>query len=208
MIFFAYTDHLGDTAYLSALNPDGTLRWTADITSDIHPYDGMYLGPVPSIGADGTVYVTTWFYRGGETMPYHFGYVHAFGQRDPNTPTAPTITGPSQGKIGVQQEYTVTSTSPTGKDLYYYIQWDDNSRTNYWFGPFRSGEPVSVNHSWSKRGRYTIQARARDTDNLWSSWGTLSVKMPTSYNQPLLQFLELLFERFPNAFLLLRHLLQ
>ena len=41
-IFFAFTDELGDTAYLSALNPDGTLRWTTSITSDIYPYDGMY----------------------------------------------------------------------------------------------------------------------------------------------------------------------
>ena len=195
MIFFAYTDELGDTAYLSALNPDGTLRWTADITSDIHPYDGMYLEPVPSIGADGTVYVTTWFYR-GETMPYDFGYVHAFGQLDPNAPTAPTITGPPQGKVGAQHEYTLTSISPTGKDVYYYVLWGDDSNTN-WFGPFRSGEPVSVNHSWSKWGTYTVQARTRDTDNLWGSWGTLSVEMPTSYNISFLQFWMKLLQRFP-----------
>ena len=194
-VFFAYTDEIGDTAYLSALNPDGTLRWTADITSDIYPYDGMYLGPTPSIGADGTVYVTTWFSR-GETMPYHFGYVHAFGQLDPNAPTGPTITGPSQGKIGVQQEYTLTSISPTGKDVYYYVLWGDDSNTN-WFGPFRSGEPVSVNHSWSKWGTYTVQARTKDTDNLWGSWGTLLVEMPTSYNISFLQFWMKLLQRFP-----------
>jgi len=204
MVFFAYTDESGYTAYLSALNPDGTLRWTAGITSDIYPYDGMSLGPTPSIGADGTVYVTTWFYRG--TSIYHdFGYVHAFGQHDSNAPAAPTITGPPQGKVGVQHEYTVMSTSSTGKDVYYYILWGDDSYTN-WTGPFSSGEPMSVNHSWLNWGTYTVQARARDTDNLWGSWGTLSVKMPTSYNQPLLQFLELLFERFPHEFPILRYL--
>lgn len=202
-VFFAYTDKLGDTAYLSALNPDGTLRWTASITSDIYPYDGMFLGPTPSIGADGTVYVTTWFYGG--VSNFSFGYVHAFGQLDPNAPAAPTITGPLRGKVGVQHEYTLTSTSPTGKDLYYYVLWGDGSYMN-WTGPFSSGEPVSVNHSWSKWGTYTVQARARDTDNLWGSWGTLKVRMPVSYNLPVLLFWERLFERFPRAFPILRHL--
>jgi hypothetical protein len=203
-VFFAYTDEGGDTAYLSALNPDGTLRWTAGITSDIYPYDVMYLGPSPSIGADGTVYITTWFVRAASNY-VNFGYVHAFGQHDPNAPTAPTITGPPQGKAGVQYEYTFMSTSPTGKDVYYYVLWGDDTYTN-WTGSFSSGEQINVNHSWSKRGTYTVQARARDSDNLWGSWGTLSVEMPTSYNISFLLFWERLFERFPRAFPILRHL--
>ncbi|HUT00057.1 MAG TPA: PQQ-binding-like beta-propeller repeat protein [Candidatus Thermoplasmatota archaeon] len=205
IIFFAYTDKSGDKAYLSALNPDGTLRWTTSITSDIYPYDGVFVGPIPSIAADGTVYVTTWFYRGGSNYTT-FGYTHAFGQLDPDAPTAPTITGPPKGKVGEQYEYTFTSTSPTGKDVYYYIMWGDDTYEN-WIGPFQSGELVRVNHSWSKWGRYTIQARARDTDNLWSSLGTLEVRMPVSYNLPVMLFLERLLERFPNAFPMLRYLL-
>jgi hypothetical protein len=204
-VFFAYTDQSGEKAYMSALNPDGTLRWTASITSDIYPYDGMFLGSTPSIGADGTVYVTTWFIRGNST--YHdFGYIHAFNQLNPNAPITPTITGPPKGKVGVQHEYTFTSTSPTGKDVYYYIMWGDDTYTN-WIGPFQSGEPVSVNHSWSKWGRYTIQARARDSDNLWGLWGTLEVTMPKNkgvFNDH--SILSWLFERFPHAFPILRYL--
>lgn len=204
-VFFAYTDQSGEKAYMSALNPDGTLRWTASITSDIYPYDGMFLGSTPSIGADGTVYVTTWFIRGNST--YHdFGYIHAFNQLNPNAPITPTITGPPKGKVGVQHEYTFTSTSPTGKDVYYYIMWGDDTYTN-WIGPFQSGEPVSVNHSWSKWGRYTIQARARDSDNLWGPWGTLEVTMPKNkgvFNDH--SILSWLFERFPHAFPILRYL--
>lgn len=199
IIFFAYTDESGDNAYLSALNPDGTLRWTSNITSDIYPYDGVGLGPMPSIAADGTVYVTTWFSGVG-------GYIHAFGQRDPNAPTAPTITGSPKGKVGVQHEYTFSSTSPTGKDVYYYVLWGDDTYEN-WIGPFHAGEPVSVNHSWSKWGRYTIQARARDSDNLWGPWGELKITMPFSYDIPFQQFWMRLLERFPNAFPILRYLL-
>ncbi len=74
-----------------------------------------------------------------------------------------------------------------------------------WTGPFPSGEPISVNHSWSKWGRYTIQVRARDTDNLWGTWGELKVTMPYSY-EPQFPFIEWLLERFPNAFPILRYL--
>ena len=164
---------------------------------------GCTLGPAPSIGADGTVYITTWFY--GEITSH--GYVHAFGQHDPNAPTAPTITGPLRGKYGLRHEYNFLSTSPTGKDIYYYILWGDDTYTN-WIGPFQSGEPVSVNHSWSERGTYTIQARARDTDNLWGTWGTLKVTMPKNneiFNVH--SILSWLFEWFPYAFPILRYLL-
>jgi len=204
IIFFAYSDESADNAYLSALNPDGTLRWTTSITSDIFPYDNVNLGPIPSIAADGTVYVTTWF-CGGEHN-FSFGYIHAFGQLDADAPTAPTITGPPKGKVGEPYEYTFTSTSPTGKNLYYYILWGDDTYEN-WIGPFPSGEPISVNHSWSKWGRYTIQARARDSDNLWGPWGELKVTMPFSYEIPFQQFWMRIVERFPNAFPILRYLL-
>jgi outer membrane protein assembly factor BamB len=205
LVFFAYTDELGDTAYLTALNPDGTMRWTAGITSDFYPYDGMSVDNPPSIGEDGTIYVTTWYY--GASPIYHdFGYVHAFGQLDPNAPTAPTITGPIKGKVGVQQEYTFTSTSPTGSDLYYYALWGDGTYVD-WTEPFLSGEPVSLNHTWSERGTYTIQARARDSDNLRGPWGKLEVTMPFSY-EPQHPFIQWLLGRFPNPFPLLRYLIR
>jgi len=206
MIFFAYTDKPGHLAYLCALNPDGSLRWTSDITSDVPHYYGVNIGPAPSIGADGTVYITTWF-SSDDPIYHDFGYVHAFGQLDPNAPSPPTITGNSQGKIGEQYKYTLMSTSPLAKDIYYYIQWGDDSYTN-WTGPFRSGEPLNVNHSWEKWGTYTVRARARDIDNRWGPWGILTIKMPLSYNLLNKSFWETLFERFPNAFPFLRYLFE
>lgn len=199
IIFFAYTDESGYNVYLSALNPDGSLKWTTSVTSDIYPYHTAHVGPMPSIAADGTVYVTTWFWG----TPG--GYVHAFGQLDPNAPTAPTITGPPKGNVGEPYEYTFTSTSPMGKNLSYFVYWDDVTYTN-WTGPFSSGEPIHMNHTWAKRGTYTIQAKARDSDNLWGLWGELEITMPYSY-EPQFPFIHWLLERFPNAFPILRYLL-
>jgi hypothetical protein len=206
IIFFAYTDKSADNAYLSALNPDGSLRWTTSITSDIYPYDGVSVGPLPSIAADGTVYVTTWFYRGGSIYT-DFGYVHAFGELDPNAPTTPSITGSPKGKVGEQYEYTFTSTSPIGKNLSYYVYWGDSTFTNR-TELFPSGEPIHMNHSWSIKGTYRIQARARDSDNLGSPWGELKVTMPKNkgffFTHPVLNWL---LERFPLTFPILRYIL-
>jgi outer membrane protein assembly factor BamB len=193
-IFFAYVDEDGDRAYLSALNPDGTLKWTSLITSDINPYNGVDLGPAPSIDADGTVYVTTWFH-GGASNYTRFGYVHAFGQPDPNAPSAPTITGPAQGKARVRHEYTFTSTSPTGDDLCYFVMWGDDTNTG-WTKPFPSGKPLVISHSWSIKGTYTILARAKSIDNLCGPWGNLNVRMPKSKILTNLLFLRLV-EKFP-----------
>jgi outer membrane protein assembly factor BamB len=205
-IFFAYTDARGYMAYLTALNPDGTLKWTVNIASDLYPYQIMYVGPVPSIAADGTVYITTWYF-GGEQY-FSFGYLYAFGERDPNAPSAPIITGPKKGKVGVQYEYTFTSTSPLGKDLNYCVLWGDIAYPN-WTEPFNSGEQIIMNHTWSVQGVFTLHARARDSDNLTSPWGTLEVTMPINYRLfSLRPFLSWLFEYFPNAFPILRYLFE
>jgi len=50
-----------------------------------------------------------------------------------------------------------------------------------------------VSHKWLEQGKYTIRARAKDTDNLWSSWGELEVAMPrnrATYNSLFLKLLE------------------
>jgi outer membrane protein assembly factor BamB len=204
-IFFAYTDAEGHMAYLTALNPDGSLKWTVSIASDIYSYQIMYVG-APSIAADGTVYITTWYF-GGEQC-FSFGYLYAFGELDPNAPTAPIITGPTEGKCGIQYEYTFTSTSPLGKDLTYCVLWGGIAYPN-WTGPFNSGEQIIMNHTWSGPDVYTLLARARDSDNLTGPWGTFEVTMPINYGLfSLRPFLSWLFDYFPNAFPFLRYLFE
>jgi len=86
-----------------------------------------------------------------------------------------------------------------------YINWDDNTTTD-WTEFHDSGEAFSITHSWAEKGTYNVQVKVKDETGAESDWGTLEVKMPTSFefNNP---FMHWFFEQFPNAFPLLRHLL-
>jgi hypothetical protein len=131
----------------------------------------------------------------------YMGSAYVFINEKP--PDPPTITGPASGKAGQPHNYTFNATDPNGDDVYYLIEWGDNL-TSGWIGPYSSGHEMTQSHTWSK-GTYTIKAKAKDIYSYESDWATLSVTMPYSYNIPFLPFLERLFERFPNAFPILRH---
>jgi carboxypeptidase T len=121
-------------------------------------------------------------------------------------PNPPTITGPTTGKAGTRYTFTFVSTDPDGNDVSYYIDWGDGTNST-WLGPFTSAQVMSANHTWSAQGTFVIKAKARDIYGEESSWSTLSVKMPYLFTIPFMSFWERLFERFPNAFPILRHLL-
>jgi len=88
---------------------------------------------------------------------------------------------PASGKAGTSYDYTFESTSPLGRNVYYYIDWNDGNIEN-WIGPYASGETVTLSHTYGNKGTYTICSRAKDTDNLWGPWGTMSVTMPLDLN--------------------------
>ncbi|HWR27478.1 MAG TPA: PQQ-binding-like beta-propeller repeat protein [Candidatus Thermoplasmatota archaeon] len=179
---------------LVAVNPDGTIKWRNHLSL-------VQIKSSPVIGPDDRVYVGS--EAPGLTPP---GYLHAIGKKDANAPTNPTISGEIEGKIHRKYEFTFTSTSPLTNNLFYQIDWGNGTLTD-WLGPYSSGESITLSHSWSEKGTYTIRARAKDTENLWSSWGTLSVTMPFSYDLPILRFFDRLLERFPNAFPFLRQIM-
>jgi hypothetical protein len=176
---------------LVAVNPDGTERWRQTLSNE-------QVRSSPCIGENDRIYV-------GSTYS-DYGYLHAFGPLDPNAPLTPTITGQTNGRIKRTYEYTFTSTSPLGNQIYYLIDWGDGATTD-WLGPYTSGEPITMEHSWSEQGTYNITTRAKDTDNRWGPWGELQIIMPRSYEKPALNLLNKLLERFPYAFPLLRYLL-
>jgi hypothetical protein len=121
-------------------------------------------------------------------------------------PGAPTVTGPAKGKPGTPYSFNFVSTDPDADTLSYSIDWGDSTTTNL-AGPYDSGVQVSVNHTYSVKGTYTVKAKAKDVHGLESDWGTFQFKAPVSSNMPFLPFWEQLFERYPNIFPLLRHLL-
>jgi nitrous oxidase accessory protein len=94
-----------------------------------------------------------------------------------NPPTSPSIDGPLKGKTGISYDYTFVSSDPDGASVWYYVDWGDNS-TSGWLGKYNSGEEIVLNHTWNVRGTFQIRCKAKDSYNIESDWGMLSVTMP------------------------------
>jgi hypothetical protein len=109
---------------------------------------------------------------------------------DPDAPNVPTIVGPYKGEPGVEIEYSFVTTDPNGDDVFYYVTWGDGSFED-WFGPFASGNPVTLNHSWDEQERHSIIVRAKDTNGLIGPWGAKHIWIPrTRASNSWLGFLE------------------
>jgi len=119
-------------------------------------------------------------------------------------PAAPTITGDSQGKPGVQYTYGLCSIDPENDTVWYFVDWGDNSSSD-WVGPSASGVNVTLTHTFAKKGTYSIRAKAKDDSGAESNWSTFEVKMPVAFSYHACW--QWFFERFPHAFPLLRWLL-
>ena len=84
----------------------------------------------------------------------------------------------------------------------------DDGTLSDWVGPYASGEEAEISHIFSAKGTYTIEAKAKDVFGDEGPIGTIPVTMPR--NKPFnfnFNLLGWLFERFPNAFPILRQLL-
>ena len=122
-------------------------------------------------------------------------------------PDKPTISGTKEGQVGVDYEYNFSTTDPENQNISYEIQWGDGNESG-WLGPYKSGTKITLNHTWIKKGNYKIRCRARDIYNELSNWATLEVSMPR--NKPFnfnFNLLRWLFDQFPNAFPIVKYLL-
>jgi hypothetical protein len=128
----------------------------------------------------------------------------------PEKPDVPS--GPTSGSINTTYSYS-TSTTDLNNDMVKYgwdwngdntiDQWDDNNG-NYYL----SGTTITTSYTWNEEGTYNIKVKTEDKHGAQSDWSDpLPITMPYSYDKPILQFLELLFQRFPHAFPILRQLL-
>jgi len=124
------------------------------------------------------------------------------GNNAPNKPETPT--GETNGNINTLYTYTTSTIDLDGNPVYYLWDWGDGTQST-WFGPYTSGATINTTHTWTKKGSYSIKVKAKDTLDAESDWSDpLPVTMPYSYQHPIRQFLTELFQRFPNAFPLLR----
>jgi len=143
-----------------AINFDGTLRWRKKIASE-------WVESSPSIAEDGTVYIGSRQDIGG--------YLHAFGTQESNEPpTAPSITGPSEGKVDTEYDFTFKATDPDRNPVSFYIEWGDGETTG-WTKDYNTGEKAEYSHSWSEKGNYTIRAKAKDTFGLEGDWSEFEI---------------------------------
>jgi hypothetical protein len=112
-----------------------------------------------------------------------------------DAPGAPIITGETNGRVGRNYEYTLQATSPTGDDVFYFVEWGDYWFEE-WFGPYPSGAQVTVTHSWMEKGTFNIRVRAKTADGLCGPWSELEVNMPRNKEVQSTLFLWFL-ERYP-----------
>ena len=116
-----------------------------------------------------------------------------------NPPDAPSIDGPTSGKVGVEYEYTFVTTDPKEDDVCYFVDWGDDTSTG-WTEYAASGTEITLKHTWTKEGTYNISTKAKDIHDAEGEWGYLKVSMPkdkVSTNTLFFQFLERTHGTFP-----------
>jgi hypothetical protein len=122
-------------------------------------------------------------------------------------PDNPIIMGPNKGKAGKEYDYTFKSTDINLDNVSYYIDWGDDTFTDWtvYYSHVSAGHVES--HEWAK-GSYEIKAKARDEKGAESGWSSFSVKMPRSKAlNSNFNILELLFERFPILHTIIKQLI-
>ena len=92
-------------------------------------------------------------------------------------PDAPKIDGPTHGKVGISYDYTFNATDPDGNDIWYHISWGDKEIIHI-YGPYHSGEEITLSYTWSEKGIFNISCWVRDIYNEVSKTTTLEVNMP------------------------------
>lgn len=181
------------------VNIEQDLEWTGGDPNpgDICKYD-VYFGttnPPPlvthnttfaqynteTMELDTTYYwkITSWDTYGEKTVGDIWDFTTASA---PNVaPEIPDISGKTNIAVNTEYEYTFESTDDNGDDVYYYVSWGDGSSSD-WMGPYASGEPVVLTHTWASKGDFTIQAKAKDPFDEESSWGSLEISVPLSHS--------------------------
>jgi hypothetical protein len=93
---------------------------------------------------------------------YHSSWSEPYEVRIGNQPPdIPDISGPILGDVEVEYTFSFISQDSEGNDIYYYIDWGDETYDD-WFGPFESGIEVTASHTWTTEDIYSIKAKAKD----------------------------------------------
>jgi PKD domain len=127
----------------------------------------------------------------------------SFDNNRPEKPEEPS--GESRGSPGTEYTFTGIAVDPDNDQVFYKWDWGDGNYSE-WLGPYSSGESCQTVHAWGIKATYAIRVMVKDQHGGESDWSDpMPITIPYSYNKIILPFFDLLFERFPNAFPLLRH---
>jgi len=110
-------------------------------------------------------------------------------------PDKPDIDGPTSVKVGHPYNYSFNSTDPDGNDIWYHICWGDKEII-YIYGPYHSGEELTLSYTWFDKGTYPITCWARDVYDEVSDTATLEVEVPRTRATTYLWY-QWFLERFP-----------
>ena len=87
--------------------------------------------------------------------------------RPPLVPFAPV--GPDTGYVDSSYEFLTAGGDPNGDSIMFQFDWGDGDTSN-WSAPVAESAAVSMGHSWTVAGEFSIRARAKDQKELMSDW--------------------------------------
>ena len=126
----------------------------------------------------------------GQSTPgplWQFKTIESFNQ-PPNTPS---IWGDGQFpgfqfiQPNVEYTFTVVASDSDGDDVYYWIDWGDDTNSG-WLGPYHTSVPITQNHTWTETlDIQVIQVKAKDIHGAESGWGKLWIIIIKNENVPL-----------------------
>ena len=90
-------------------------------------------------------------------------------------PYIPSIIGETNGKIGIEYDYTFNSVDPNDDNVQFFIEWGNDNELSEFIG---SGEDLIISHEWDSEDNYTICVKAIDINGLESDWTNLVVNIP------------------------------
>ena len=80
-------------------------------------------------------------------------------------PDNPVIKGPRFSRTGKPVSFNIVSTDPEDHDVYYFINWGDGANED-WYGPYSSGEEVTIEHTYTEGGKLYMNVKAKDEFNI------------------------------------------
>ena len=118
------------------------------------------------------------------------------------------INGPRFGRTGKALSFNIVTTDPEDHDVYYFINWGDGSNDE-WYGPYSSGEEITIEHTYSEGGKLYMNVKAKDEYNIEGETVhfVILILKDRGISNPVIQRLFYrLFDDFPRIQLLLNRL--